>query len=199
MPTAHPASSHTRRAVAAIAAAGVAGVLVLVLVGCTATPAPTPTPSPSASAAEPIFASDEEALAAAEAAYDRYLATVDQLTQDGGQDPDRIRPVVADGYLEELIESLSSLRDSGNRTSGTTKYDSMKVLEHNEKGGVAEVSVYVCLDVTEVRVLDANGTDVTPEGRDERRPLQAFFESAAVGSDELLPSGSESWSGDDFC
>ncbi|MDQ0893417.1 hypothetical protein [Agromyces ramosus] len=196
MPTALPTGPRARRAAAALAAAG---VLALVLVGCGGTPAPTPSPEPSASAAEPIFASDEEALAAAKAAYERYLATVDQLTQDGGQDPDRIRDAVADGYVEELLDSLKSLRESGNRTSGTTAYDSMEVLERHEDDGVARVTVYVCLDVTGVRVLDANGADATPEGRDERRALQAFFESAAVGSEELLPSGSESWSGDDFC
>ena len=58
-----------------VAASAAAGVLVaLLLGGCTGTPAPTASPTPSASAAEPVFASDEEALAAAVEAYEKYRA-----------------------------------------------------------------------------------------------------------------------------
>ena len=70
MPDARP-----RRLTPRVAALlGSAGVLALALSGCAGAPTPTPTPPSSASAA-PIFASDEEALAAAEAAYERYRAT----------------------------------------------------------------------------------------------------------------------------
>ena len=67
----------------------VAGVAIgaLLLSGCLPQQ-PTATPPPEATAA-PIFASDEEALAAATAAYAAYLAMSDQILKDGGKDPDR--------------------------------------------------------------------------------------------------------------
>ena len=56
-----------------------AWVLALVVAGCAATPSPTAAPTPSADAADPIFASDEEALAAAVEAYERYRAVSQQI------------------------------------------------------------------------------------------------------------------------
>ncbi|MGW9630211.1 hypothetical protein ACWGST_05870 [Agromyces sp. NPDC055520] len=186
-----------RQAGAALAAAG---AIALLLSGCTgADPAPSPLPSPSADAAGPIFGSDEEALAAASKSYATYTATVDQLTQDGGADPERIRPVVADDYAAELLESLQRLSESGNHTTGATTFDQMKLVQRTEIDGAAEVTTYVCIDVSAVRVLSGAGADVTPSERTERRPLVATFVSSTQDPKELLPSGSEQWSGDDFC
>ena len=69
MPDARP-----RRLTPRVAAMlGSAGVLAVALSGCAGAPAASSTPPPTASAsAAPIFASDEEALAAAEAAYEGY-------------------------------------------------------------------------------------------------------------------------------
>ncbi len=55
---------------------------VLLLSGCLP-PQTTVTPTPEATAA-PVFASDEEALAAATAAYAAYLAMSDQIFAEGG-------------------------------------------------------------------------------------------------------------------
>lgn len=195
MPKPRHDRSVTRRIGAAVT---VAGVMALALSGCVAVPAPTPTPTASASA-EPIFASDEEALAAAEAAYGRYLEVVDQLTHDGGADQNRVNDVATSAYSHELLKSLERLRKSGNHTVGTTTYDGMRLVERTEAGGVATVSTYVCLDVTDVRVIDAAGNDVTPAERAPRSPIQAHFESSPGDSTVLLPSGSESWPGEEFC
>ncbi|WP_130353705.1 hypothetical protein [Agromyces ramosus] len=194
MPDARP-----RRLTPRVAALlGSAGVLAVVLSGCSGAPAPTPSPPASASAA-PIFASDEEALAAAEAAYSRYLDAVDELTQDGGEDPTRVKSVVSEAYASELMESLAVFKSSGNHTVGYTTYDSMVLGERSEAGGSAAVTTYVCLDVGDVRVVDSSGVDVTPPGRRSRTPIQAQFVSSPNDPSELLPSGSESWPGDDFC
>ena len=74
---------------------GVLGVattlaLGLALAACSTggTPLP-PAPSPSVT---PVFASDEEALAAAKDAYTAYLKVSDQILVDGGANPDRIAP-----------------------------------------------------------------------------------------------------------
>ncbi|MFF2494217.1 hypothetical protein [Agromyces sp. NPDC058064] len=181
-----------------IAALAAAGALALALSACTPEAEPSPEPTPTTSAA-PIFASDEEALAAAVAAYEAYLAVVDELTQAGGENPERIRAFAETAYAAELEESLAQLRSSGNRTSGDSSADGMELIQYDETSGGAAVSVYACLDVSEVRVLDADGVDVTPIDRIERRPLQLEFVSALDDPERLLPAGTEPWPGDDFC
>ncbi len=195
MPLLRPVSRPRRGVAAALAAAG---AVALLLSGCTGG-APAASPAPSADAAEPIFATDEEALAAAESAYEAYIATVDQLTQEGGSNPERIRAVVDETYVEELIASLQRLSEAGNHTSGETTFDNLKLVERNEDAGVATVTAYICIDVSDVRVLNAAGEEVTPPDRIPRRPLQTTFISSNSEASKLLPSGSEQWAGDDFC
>ena len=86
MPISRPKRRAPRRLGAALAAAG---ALALVLTGCVGSPAPTPSPTPTEAA--PIFASDEEALAAAVKAYELYTRSVaSQVTDDGGVEPERV-------------------------------------------------------------------------------------------------------------
>ncbi|MFF2275716.1 hypothetical protein [Agromyces sp. NPDC058126] len=181
-----------------VAALAAAGALALVLSACAPEADPSPAPTPTASGA-PIFASDEEALAAAVEAYEVYLAVVDELTQTGGENSERIRAFAESAYAAELEESLAQLRLSGKRTSGDSSVDGIELIEYEDRSGGAAVSVYACLDVSEVRVLDADGVDVTPSDRIERRPLQLEFVSALDDPERLLPAGSEPWPGDDFC
>ncbi|MFC9561036.1 hypothetical protein [Agromyces sp. NPDC056965] len=181
---------------AALAAAGAVAVL---LSGC-ARAVPAPSPSPSADAADPIFASDEEALAAAVEAYEAHLAIVDQLTAAGVADTSQLDEVASPSYARGLEDSLQRLQESGTRTQGDTLFDNAGLVEKVEADGVATVSVYLCLDVSGVRVIDAAGADVTPPERLNRAPIQVEFESSSVKAPaQLVVSGAQSWSGEDFC
>lgn len=181
------------------AALAAAGALALLLSGC-AGDAPTPSASPSADAAEPIFASDEEALAAAESGYLTHLALVDQLTASGSTDVVGLDEVATPSYAAGIKESLQRLNESGTRTQGETRFDSTGLIERFESEGAATVNVYLCLDVSNVRVLDSAGQDVTPTERQERAPVQVEFVSSSVGDPtHLVVSGAQAWSGDDFC
>ncbi|MEF3405440.1 hypothetical protein [Agromyces sp. CCNWLW203] len=193
-------SRSTRRSrPGAFAALAAAGALAALLSGC-AGGAPTPSPSPSADAAEPIFASDEEALAAAEAGYSEHLALVDLLTAAGGADVAGLDDVATSEYAANIKESLQRLQESGARTEGSTRFDSAGLIEQFDSDGAATVDVYLCLDVSEVRVLDASGKDVTPTDRKDRAPIQVELVSASAGDPaHLLVAGAQSWSGDDFC
>jgi hypothetical protein len=195
MPTALPTGPHARRSVAALAAAG---VLAVVLVGCTGTPAPSPTPAPSTSAAAPIFASDEEALAAAEEAYQMFEAVSHQIATDGGEGPQRVESIATSRFLPHLLDEFDQYREHGLRIEGESSVDSIRLAEHTEGPDGAHVSIYLCQDVSSVRVLDAAGTDVTPTDRPNRTPLIAFL-IAASPENQLLVDNVELWSGDDFC
>jgi hypothetical protein len=193
-----PKPRHGRSVTRIGAAVAVAGVMALALSGCVGAPAPTPTPTVSPSA-EPIFASDEEALAAAEAAYAAYLRKADEIGSRGGTNPDDIRDVVAPAYASELIASFDRLGERGLHTVGATSFDGARLADYSLDSPSAEVTIYVCLDVSGVRVVGGDGADVTPIDRILRAPLQAHFVSSSDSPMTLLPSGSEAWTGDDFC
>ena len=169
----------------------------LALVGCVPDDDPIVLdPDPSVS---PIFESDEEALAAAEAAYAEYLAASDIVTTEGGNEPERLFPFLAEDYRDEAIAGYSLYSERGWRSEGSSAFDSAALQQYSDSGdGIAEVSIYLCLDVTAVRILDTSSKDVTPE-RDDRIPLEVQFKNSAQYSSELVQTGSEQWPGDDFC
>ncbi len=81
----------------------VVGALVLVgmlaLTGCVdGDRLPTLPPTPTST---PIFASEEEALAAAEEAYAAYLEMSNLISSEGGVEPERIAPFVTADQLAE--------------------------------------------------------------------------------------------------
>ncbi|MGH3705479.1 MAG: hypothetical protein ACRDT9_12675 [Agromyces sp.] len=177
-------------------ALAVAGVVALLLSGC-AGAAPAPSPSPSADAADPIFASDEEALAAAVEAYEAFESVSHSIATDGGEDPDRIRPTVTDTYAVGLLEEFDQYRALGLHVVGSSSLDSFELAEFSSTADSAFVTIYVCRDVTGVQVIDEAGADVTPADRSDRTPLIADLIAETGG--ELVVGGVELWPGDDFC
>ena len=170
-------------------AAGAVAILVAIS-GCDAAdPRVTPAPTPSAT---PVFASDEEALAAAEAAYAAYLAVSDAIVQEGGAKPERIAPHVTEEQLPATLDGFKAFVDGGLRSTGASAFDGMTIAQFDE----TTIDAYVCLDITNVRIIDATGTDVTRADRDNRLPLELGFEVSPTG---LLIARSDAWSGNDFC
>lgn len=166
-------------------------VASLTLVGCSTT---TPQAIPTSSAVEqaPAFASDEEALAAAQAAYSEYLSVSDQIARDGGANPERLKPFVsADQYGMEL-NSFKAYSSEGLRSDGEMSFDTF----HKAGQSGSDYSVYLCLDSSQSRVLNAGGEDVTPLERVNRWPMFVTFSEK---SSKLVVTGSETWSGQNFC
>lgn len=183
----------TRRTV--VAAAAVAFGLVAALAGCDAGPV-DPTSSPPPSPAPPIFASDEEALAAAEAAYAAYLAASNQIFRDGGRDRGRIRNVSTSAYADVLEAEFKSFEDHGLRMTGSTDYDIVELVDADLATGTTQT--YACLSVGDSKILDADGNDVTVKDRPAVVAVLLTFELGDVAG-ELVLGGSEAWSGESFC
>jgi len=184
----------TLRMLAATAALGVA----LVVTGCVPSE-PVVTPAETGATA-PIFATDEEALAAAVAAYDTYMRVSDQIGSDGGHGYERMEKLVTEDWYETEVEGFKGLIDSNRFLRGSAKFSNPKlqqVLEDPERG--ASVIVYMCLDLTESRTLDGSGNDVTPEGRAEHIPIEVSFASSADDPIELLIAGVLPWQGHGVC
>ena len=192
MPDARP-----RRLTPRVAAMlGSAGVLAVALSGCAGAPAPTPTPTVSASAA-PIFASDEEALAAAIEAYEAYSRVLNKIANENSGAADRIREVATASYSSDVEDLFADLTKRGLRIDGLTTVDSFKLVESAQVGGRAEVLLLVCSDVSGTRVINAEGRDVTPAERPARSALQVKFVTAAQGR-ALLVDEEDPWLGE-YC
>lgn len=138
-------------------------LLAAALTGCTQ-PTRLPPPEPSA-AGEPLFASDEEALAAATAAYEEYLAVSNAILQDGGRDPERLLDLVSEEVFETELEGFRLFQQNDWRATGATKLQTVtlqQVIDGSD--GLAEVVAYVCTDVSSNDVVDAGGvSQVLPD------------------------------------
>lgn len=166
-------------------------VLAAALSGCVTEPS-KPAESTAPPTATPIFANDEEALAAAEAAYAAYLAVDAQILADGGRDPERIKEVVTERYAERLLPEYSSLVENSLSIRGETVLDTASLIQQAS----GSVQIYGCQDISATVVLTSDGTDATPTGRETRLPLVLSFETI---DGDLRIDWSDRWSGDDFC
>jgi hypothetical protein len=173
----------------------VAAALALALAGCTE-PAPESTPTSSATPT-PVFASDEEALAAAEKAYADYLAMSDLIAQEGGANPERMEEVATGDALSGGIADAARYEDTGYRGVGQSVFDHM-TLQSWVPGPPATLRVYVCLDVSGTRIVDATGNTVIDTPATPRTPLEVSLERPKQ-TDRFVVSDSVLWEGANFC
>ena len=182
-----------------MAAAACVGGLLLGAVGCTAAPMsakPSPTPT-----VVPIFASDEEALAAATEAYANYVATADMIITEGGADPQRIEPYVSGEMAKSEIESFNSLAMDGLHGTGTSTFSNLSVqtMSLDSESGQGIVTAYVCSDVSGTDIVDAAGQSTLSAERESRTPFLLVFDLSTPDSDELVVSSAKVWAGEGVC
>lgn len=184
------------------------------LSGCVAAPAPSntaepvavATPAPTAptapTAAPPIFASNDEALAAATAAYGAYATLSDDVMthKTSLEDSNALSASVSATYLPQVLEGLTNFTKNGHWGQGDSTFDSVTLVRYlDTQDGHADVEVYICSDVSGLRLLDASGADVTPTDRLDRIPLQVRFISSDANPSHLLVDKEDVWSGRNFC
>jgi hypothetical protein len=173
-----------------VGAVTVAGMLLLA--GCGGSdPIPTLPPTPSAT---PIFASEEEALAAAEEAYAAYLEMSNLISSEGGEDPERIAPFVTEERLSIELDGFETLAESGLRTKGASRFEFTQLQRLDLSEDDVEVAVYACWDGAGVRVLDARGKDVTPSDRETKLLLEVVLVGDASG--HLVLASDDVWDSD---
>lgn len=157
--------------------AAVATALVL-MVGVATGCQPEPTPSPSG----PVFASEEEAFAAAEETYRAY---VDALNQVDLSDPETFEAVYAwttGDANEGARKTFSEMHAEGWTVTGASTFDGFGLLEFSPDVADAIVTTEVCLDVSSVAVTDASGQSVVPSTRLDRQPAVLTFAVAQTGT-----------------
>ncbi len=174
--------------------------LLLMVGGLTACTEATRIPPPEQlTATEPLFATDEEALEAATAAYEEYLAVSADASSRPSEDPKLVAPLVTEQYLSDFKRSLEQLAVGGLRTTGSTALVNSSLQQYFEDTGGATVVIYTCLDVTGATVVDAEGVDMTPADRALLVSLEVTLVSPSSSTNPLQVANSEAWSGGAIC
>ncbi|MET1002316.1 MAG: hypothetical protein ABWZ15_10945, partial [Acidimicrobiia bacterium] len=94
--------------------------------GCAPEPAAPHTPAPTST---PLFASDEEALAAAEEAYAAYQEVSDRILADGGSSPERLLDVATEKQYEYEKPGFDEARSRNFHSTGASTFDTMSIRE----------------------------------------------------------------------
>jgi hypothetical protein len=194
-PTVSP--MHRRSLPARVCGVITAAALAVSLVACVDTtripPAPTETEG-----ASPLFASDEEALAAAVEAYERFLAVSAQILQEGGENPERLRPLVSDAVFDSELEGFRATAEAGYRLVGASEIVSADLQQRIPlEGGDSETTVsYFCVSSANADVVDESGDSVVTGDA----PLTNRFEVAVLhGANGALIESKLLWVGDRTC
>ena len=135
----------------------------------TAEPSST-SPSPSATSSSPSSPSDAATAAATEAVRS-YFTVVDQLRSDPAADLKKLKSVATSAQLNAVTTLINRSRDEGQRQTGTTAINELKVQSVNldntdpKAGKVPTVVIDVCWDVSKVDVLDKSGKSIVSPDR----------------------------------
>lgn len=142
--------------------------VVLVLAGCAPhEPEIMPVPEPSAT---PIFASDEDALAAATDAYAKYLNAVDKSLKSF--DVEMLKDSAEGEALSAALARAKTYKEVGNHQVGnsalisTAPTDMESVLSSAEDD--APIQIYACVDFSSVDVRDSQGVSIVALDRPDR-------------------------------
>jgi hypothetical protein len=171
--------------------------VALTLGGCVPEePDRTPAPDPTST---PLFASDEEALAAAEEAYGRYQAVEDEIFAAGGVGSERIREVAVRDALEAAQLGFDELLANGYKGLGRTKFDSFELQQYSPDAVIEDsVVAYVCLDFSEADLVDQANNSIVNPNRLVRQPFQVSFDTRLTTKDLILASR-DPWAGLEAC
>jgi len=141
-----------------------AGVLVVAATLTACSPTPTPTP---------VFASEDEAFAAAEATYRTFTARLNQLDT---ADPATFVPLfeLSSGEFERADRrAYATMHANGVVVTGDTKVLSFVGTRSSAMFAVVEATV--CLDVSAVAVVDAAGVSQVDPDRPDVYALNITF------------------------
>jgi len=170
--------------------------LVVPLTACAeSTRIPEAEPSPSVA---PLFASDQEALAAATAAYEEFLRVSGEILRDGGAEPERLKPLVSDDVYSNEAEGFATLVANNWRATGHSKLIG-SVLQQHTPGNVDqfEVVTYACVDVTDTDVVDEDGVSQIALNRQVLLAFEVVF--SAVSRSELVIERKTLWDSEAAC
>ncbi len=136
------------------------------------------------------FATEEEALAAAVEVYDRLTVLGDEIARAGGEGAERLEEVATGEFLRVSVDEFNSYRDRDVRQVGYVTYRDAQLQQYSA-GPEAAVVIYICEDVSNVDIVQTNGTSVVSPDRSDTLYLLVVFDVDADG--DLRVSSRSRW------
>ena len=173
-----------------IATAGLA-LAALMMSGCSAPAAPF---EPEAL---PVFASDEEAFAAAEATYRAYVDASNEVNLADSESFEAVFALTNGALNAADRKTLSAMHARGFELTGETRIRSVHAGAIS--GARDNVRLEVCLDVSELRLLDVNGESAVDPSRRPQQALTVSFVPSSIDPTQLVASLLEPSQGTQEC
>jgi len=170
-------------------------LFALALVGC-ATPAVIPPAGPP-SDEQPLFATDEEALAAATEAYEEFLAALDIALAVPDDSNEKLDEFAGGEVLNDARTAIDTFRDLGWRAVGVRQVVSSMLQQVVREAESTVVTIYVCESAEGVEVLDQSGESQVSEDRQDLTGFEVSVSFATV-SDALIEDRAQ-WPAADVC
>ena len=168
--------------------------LLLALTGCSdTTEIPPADPKPSAT---PLFATEEEALEAATAVYEEYLAVLDSALADPSFNYEVLDGLAREQAYDAAVSDITSFRQDGLKISGPRTLSSTELQILTSDSQTTEIAMYACEDVSSVTLLNSTGESLSTENR----PNRSVFEVVVTGSPaDLVVTSRLIWEGQPTC
>lgn len=144
----------------------------MILAGCT-TPAPTPTPTAA-------FASEEEAFAAAEESFTKYVRALNMVDTSDPSTFERLFELSSGSVERADRENFSAMYAEGKVVHGDTKVLSFSGVRSDEL--FAEITASLCLDVSAVEIVNPDGSSAVRPDRPDIYGLEVTFLSTDSGA-----------------
>lgn len=146
-----------------------------------------------------MFTSEEEALAAAEEVWVKYIAAANLMGRSGGTDLSGFEGILSEKQLADEVQAARKLSEQGRRLDGTLGYYVFHLQQYHEDGAPgAYLQAYVCADLSEVRYLNADGSDNSAPGHATWIPYEVVFITDGAQPPFIIREVIR-WTGRDFC
>jgi len=167
------------------------GVLLLAgMSGCTTTDSVAP-PEPTSTFVAP-YATDEEALAAAEEAYAEYVNVVLASYREGVIDSSTLSDVASGDHLAELLDEFDERVADGRYIVGNESFDQVVLQRYSRDGSPSEIiAVYLCDDLSDLAIY-RDGEKIGPNEPLTTMTMQVVFD-LSIDRDALLVSARDIW------
>lgn len=167
----------------------IGALLVASLSGCVSSDPALPQPTSTFVAP---YATDEEALAAAEEAYGEYLRAVNSALRTGEVNRSAFEAVATGPELADAIDIYTQIADEGKRSTADITFDQATLQRYSRDSSPLEViSVYACEDLSQAFLLDKDGERVRDDDIPPRTMQLTFDFSSERGA--LLLSDRQVW------
>ena len=157
-----------------------------------ATPTPTVTP---------LFASEEEALEAARATYEGFMEATEVNLSNGGAEPERIDAFMTPETAEVEKSGYEQYAEDGRRLTGRSRLLSASVQAYEPGAERPEpiIVLYVCVDFSDVDVVDVNGVSTVASSRPPHIPFEVSFVGEVEAPLKLRIAANTVWTGGGVC